>query len=257
MGFTGNTFNDTAYTVTGANDGYLFVQGNSSFGGNLVIATGNTGTTKDIVFATGGFLTGNIKARIVDSTGALSVTANVIGGNLTTAGLISSTGNITGGNILTAGILTVTGNIISVANITGGNLLTSGLVSATGNIIGGNISTAGVISATGNITGNYYIGNGSQLTGISATSIANGTSNINIATANGNATVAVNGYSNVAVFGTNSLTLGGPFATPKTINSNVLVANAVNAVLVSPVTIGALGNIFVPDDSTLTIFTPA
>ena len=55
MGFTGNNFNDANYTVTAPGDGYLFVQGNSSFGGNLVIATGNLGTTKDIVFATGGF----------------------------------------------------------------------------------------------------------------------------------------------------------------------------------------------------------
>ena len=140
-----------------------------------------------------------------------------------------------------------------------GNVTVDTFVTATGNVIGGNITTAGVVSATGNVTGNYFIGNGSLLTGIAAgggTSISNGTSNVAVVSSAGNVTVGINGYSNVAVFGTNSLTLGGPFATPKTINSNVLVANAVNAILVSPVTVGALGNIFVPNDATLTIFTP-
>lgn len=82
IGYTGNTFNDPGYTVTAPNDGYLITQGNASFGGNLVIATGNIGTTKDIVFATGGFLTGNIKARLVNSTGEFSVTGNVTAGNI-------------------------------------------------------------------------------------------------------------------------------------------------------------------------------
>ena len=34
------------------------------------------------------------------------------------------------------------------------------------------------ITATGNITGNYFIGNGSQLTGVNATNLINGTSNV-------------------------------------------------------------------------------
>ena len=111
-------------------------------------------------------------------------------------------------------------------------------MSSTGNSYQGNVFTGGIVSATGNITGNYFIGNGSQLTGLpGGTSISNGTSNVSVVSSGGNVAVAINGFSNVAVFGTNSLTLGGPFATPKTINSNVLIANAVNAVLVSPVTV--------------------
>ena len=60
----------------------------------------------------------------------------------------------------TAGYVSVTGNVIA------GNVVTAGRVSATANVTGGNITTAGAITATGNITGNYFIGNGSQLTGI-------------------------------------------------------------------------------------------
>jgi hypothetical protein len=51
----------------------------------------------------------------------------------------------------------------------------------------------GVVSATGNITGNFFIGNGSQLTGIDATSIQNGTSNVRVLTSNGNIAVNVAG----------------------------------------------------------------
>ena len=78
MGFTGNTYNDPEFTVTGPNDGYVFAQGNASYGGNLVLATGNIGTTKDIIFATGGFQTGNIRARLKNSDGSFSVTGPIV-----------------------------------------------------------------------------------------------------------------------------------------------------------------------------------
>ncbi|CAB4163797.1 hypothetical protein UFOVP1146_153 [uncultured Caudovirales phage] len=78
-------------------------------------------------------------------------------------------------------------------------------VSASGNVTGGNVLTGGLISATGNITGNYILGNGSALTGIDATSIQSGTSNVKVVSSGGNVTVGVAGTSNVIVvdaFGT-------------------------------------------------------
>jgi len=114
------------------------------------------------------------------------------------------------------------------------------------------------LSVSGNVTGNYFIGNGSQLTGINATSsqISNGTSNVAIVAANGNVQVAVAAVANSVVMGTGSLFVQGPISTPKTINTLALVPNEVNAVMISPLTISASGNIFVPTDSTLTIFVP-
>ena len=114
------------------------------------------------------------------------------------------------------------------------------------------------VSVSGNVTGNYFIGNGSQLTGINATSsqISNGTSNVAIVAANGNVQVAVAAVANSVVMGAGSLFVQGPISTPKTINTLALVPNEVNAVMISPLTISASGNIFVPTDSTLTIFTP-
>ena len=138
-------------------------------------------------------------------------------------------------------------------------LSTTGYVTATGNVTSGNFLTGGVVSATGNVTGNYILGNGSQLTGINVTSsqISNGTSNVAIVTANGNVQVAVAAVANSVVMGAGSLFVQGPISTPKVINTLALVPNVVNAVMISPLTISAAGNIFVPTDSTLTIFTPA
>ena len=114
------------------------------------------------------------------------------------------------------------------------------------------------VSVSGNVTGDYFIGNGSQLTGINVTSsqISNGTSNVAIVAANGNVQVAVAAVANSVVMGAGSLFVQGPISTPKVINTLALVPNVVNAVMISPLTISALGNIFVPTDSTLTIFTP-
>jgi hypothetical protein len=88
MGFTGSNFSDANYTVTGKNDGYVFANAvtGAGLGGNLVFATGTGGTTNDIVFATGGFLSGNIKARLYNGNGVLSVT-----NGFTTTGTVNFT----------------------------------------------------------------------------------------------------------------------------------------------------------------------
>jgi hypothetical protein len=241
----------TGNVNTGAN---LSVTGNI-IGGNLL--------TGGLISATGNITGGNIIGTIIAS--SFSTAGNITGGNLLTGGLISATStitsaaNITGGNLLTAGILTATGNVISVANIIGGNITTAGLVTATGNITGGNLLTVGQISATGNITGNYYIGNGAFLTGLNAgatSSLANGATSINIPVSSGNIAMSVAGQSNTVVINLGSLTMYGTFAGPKTLNANVAVADAVNALLLGPVTLGNGYNISVPDSSTLYVFAP-
>jgi hypothetical protein len=71
MGMTGTTFSDANYTISSPSDGYVFVQGMTGQGGNLIFATGEKGNTsvgQDIIFATGGFLTANEKFRIQHST---------------------------------------------------------------------------------------------------------------------------------------------------------------------------------------------
>jgi len=96
MGFAGSGFNDPLYTITAPGDGYVFIQGYTSntIGGNLVIATGENGTAKDIVFATGGFLATNEFGRISHSNNSLELTK--VGAALTfpDSTKLTSAGNI-------------------------------------------------------------------------------------------------------------------------------------------------------------------
>jgi hypothetical protein len=145
------------------------------------------------------------------------------------------------GNAVVNTFLTV-GSYLSVA----GNIYAANLIvdhSATGNIV-----------ATGNISGNYFLGNGSQLTGISAQSIANGTSNITISTAGGNIEFAIGNVANTMVLEPGSLTMYGSFATPKYIESNVAVAPNVNSIIYGPVSVSGNAIMTVPTSSTLYVY---
>jgi hypothetical protein len=112
--------------------------------------------------------------------------ANVDLGNLYAAGQVSADGNIIGGNIVTVG------DVSATANITGANLLTGGNISAEGGLIADtlyantSIESGNTISAAGNITGAYLLGNGRFLSGIDTTLISNGTSRVQVVTADGN-----------------------------------------------------------------------
>jgi hypothetical protein len=190
----------------------------AAFGSNVVSTTGNI---------TGGNLTttGTANVASLAVTGSVTVQGSIgvsswitvssylsANGNILTGNNVSAAGNITGnfffgnGSQLT-GVVSSYGNANVIANLAA---LGSNPVSTTGNVTGGNLLFGtGIVSGTGNISGNYFIGNGSQLTGISSSAtlpLANGTSNINIATANGNVTVTAN--SNTWTFNTDgNLTL--------------------------------------------------
>jgi hypothetical protein len=307
MGINSNVYSNVGYTVTGPNDGYLYVNG-----GNLVIGTqttakvikfftdgtNNVSNVRMTVNSTGLSVVGNVTANNMISVsatigGTVSATGNITGGNLLIpAGIISASGNINGlgingttvsatanvvaGNVRTAGQVSATGNItagnllvplgtanignITTANITAGNI-TSGIISATGNITGpnieatilsvssilsvsgnitgGNILTSGVISTSANVSGNYFLGNGSQLAGISVARIANGTSNIAVATASGNANITINGTPNVAVFSTTGAYITGLISATGNITGNYFLGNG------SQLTgLNAYGNVF-------------
>ena len=185
--------------------GNLSVSGNATLSGNILGDRVQNGTTSiDIQVASGNAnitvaSTSNVAVFATTGeyvTGLISATGTVTGGNLATGGTASATGNITGGNVLTGGLIS------AAATVTGGNLATGGTASATGNITGGNVLTGGLISAAGNITGSYFFGNGSQLSGIDATSIQSGTSNVKVVSSGGNATVGIGGTGNVVVWAT-------------------------------------------------------
>ena len=136
---------------------------------------------------------------------------------------------------------------VTISSAGAANVLT---VSNTG------VYVSGVVSATGNITGNYFIGNGSALTGIATgipSEIANGTSNVNIPTANSNIAFSVANTANTLIVSPGELTIYGVFSNPKTITSNVVITDNINSLLIGPISVAGGGNIYVPDSSTLNI----
>jgi hypothetical protein len=108
-GFTGISYNDPDFTITGPGDGYLFAEGfpDNTTGGNLVLATGYNGTTKDIIFATGGFALVNEFGRISNANNAfeLNSNANITGANVISANYIGA------GNLILSEGGTLTNNI--------------------------------------------------------------------------------------------------------------------------------------------------
>ena len=55
MGITGSAFNQATFNITGPNDGYIFYNAPTSTTGegNLVLATGGTGSYNRIILAAG------------------------------------------------------------------------------------------------------------------------------------------------------------------------------------------------------------
>jgi hypothetical protein len=226
------THTGTTVSVTGN------ITGGNVLGGANVNATTHTGATVSVTAnVTGGNL---ITAGAIVSCISFSASGNITGGNVIVGNLVFSTDTISSqdgtitidpaavgvtGLVIIQGNLQVNGNTTTInSNVVSTNDLTYNLAnnainSAAAN--GGGIevgpigspyitwlynSTAGSwetdqgISATGNITGSYFLGNGSQLTGIDATSIQNGTSNVRVVSSGGNVSVSVGGTSNVAVY---------------------------------------------------------
>jgi len=88
--------------------------------------------------------------------------------------------------------------------------------------------TGTLLSVTGNVTGSYIFGNGSQLSGIDATSIQSGTSNVKVTTTGGNIAVSVGGTSNVVVWAsTGTYTTGLLSVTGNITGGNLTTAGAI------------------------------
>ena len=263
-----NTVGSTVTLTAGDN---IAITGNNTTKTVTIGVTGITatsisnGTSNVNVVSSGGDVT--IGVGGTGNVGVFSPTGLAITGDLSVSGNATLSGNILGDRIVNGTtsfeIQTASGNAnISVGGTTNVAVFTStgqnigGALSASGNVTGGNLLTGGVISATGNVTGNFFIGNGSQLTGISSTStsIVNGTSNVTIAAADANVTVAVAGQANSAVFSQGAL-LSGLYATPKTLTGNVVVAANSFGTIISGTVI--TGNLQIPDGTTVYTWTPS
>lgn len=131
MGITSQNFVDQAFTITGKGDGYIFMVGAAGGvdQGNLVLATGDTGTQNKIIFAAGGLSSNDEQMSITPdqnvhieistpstspSTGALTVIGGVgIQGDINIAGNVTFGG---AGTTLETSTLAVADPLIFVGN---------------------------------------------------------------------------------------------------------------------------------------------
>jgi hypothetical protein len=114
MGIAGSDFDDTTYGITDPGDGYIFHNAiDDTYKGNMVFATGAEGSENKIVFAAGGFDSGDTQMEITPgvnvhieiptpstspSTGALTVVGGVgIQGDMNIQGDVNVVGTITFG----------------------------------------------------------------------------------------------------------------------------------------------------------------
>jgi len=266
---TANLGSSSNVKITGGVNGY-YLQTDGT--GNLSWAVGGGGgsgspggANTQVQFNDAGAFGGNSSFTFNKTTGALVVTGNITGGNLTTGGVISATGNITGSFILgngsqltgitattatTAGTVTTnaqpnitsTGTLSSLSvsgNANIGNIGTAGLITATGNLNAGNLITTGIVSATGNITGSFILGNGSQLTGITATTATTaGTvttaAQPNITSTGTLASLSVSGNANIGNIGTSQLLASANITAPQLISN---VATGTSPLVVTSTTV--------------------
>ena len=118
MGITSSAFNDPDFTITGVNDGYIFMEApiGTTGRGDLVLATSNNGTRNAIVFAAGGLASDDTQMVIIpDQSVHIEIdteSSTSTNGALTVAGGIGLTGNLNvGGNVGIQGNVDIQGQI--------------------------------------------------------------------------------------------------------------------------------------------------
>ena len=166
IGINSSTYNDHAYTISGQNDGYVYVNG-----GELALGTQTIG--KDVVFHTDGTLLTNEAGRIHLGRWILAgavddgVTKVQIGDNLRVVGNINA-GNVNALNITSIASSVTTANTAMKGYVDGANTIQSGQISAIQSNVAaiqsssyGNANVSAYLPTyTGNISaGNVTIGN--------------------------------------------------------------------------------------------------
>jgi hypothetical protein len=181
MGITGSAFDDATYGITGPGDGYIFHNTKPGTGrkGNLVLATGDAGEDNKIIFAAGGFATGDTQMEITPgvnvhieiptastspSTGALTVVGGVgIQGDINIAGNVTFGG---AGTSLETSTLSVADPLIFVGNGNTTDAVDLGLIAEYG--------TALASTLTNTVTNKALTSNVATLTTGTAHSLAVG-----------------------------------------------------------------------------------
>ena len=245
--FTGNVSGSTFLgNVDGATGAFTGNVSADTFLGNV---DGATGTFSGNV--SGATFLGNVDGATGTFTG--NVSADTFLGNIDGA-TGTFTGNVSGATFLgniDGATGAFTGNVSAdtfLGNVDGATGTFTGNVSA--DTFLGNIDGATGIF-TGNISANYFIGNGSLLTGISTSTnqIFNGNSNVDIATANANITMSVNGISNVVVVSQDQVAFSGNLLIVNDTSNTVLIGTS-TPTTDAALKIGTTDSIMVPVGNT-------
>lgn len=201
VGITSNGYNQAAYSITGPNDGYVFVSARAgdSLGGSLVLATDSTGTNNDIKFFTGGFTYANDAPHVVlvgsgarkgnfginnatpehrlsvggtswlDGNVDINGTANVstlinVGANVNISTSSIQIGNSTVNTQISAASIALNGSIFKVANSSSNTTITDGFVTISDSLT---VATTAFVanSTTANIGVPVYVSNNVVITG--------------------------------------------------------------------------------------------
>jgi hypothetical protein len=240
-GVAGFTFNKTSnlLTVSGNITSNSYFIGNGSQLSGIDATSIQNGTSNVKVYSSDNVAVSTNSVANVIVIGATNtvITGNVLPSANVTYDLGSPSQRWRTG-YFDAGTIDLGGSTISVG-VTGFTFTVAGsgtptTLSANGSMTGTlltaaqpNITSLGTLASlgvTGNVTASYFLGNGSQLTGIDATSIQNGTSNIR-AFSSSSVTVSIAGAPNVATFSSTGLTVAGNLTvngTTTTVNSTTL-----------------------------------
>lgn len=192
MGITSSTFTDPAFSITGKGDGYIFMVGSEAGNldqGNLVFATGDSGTQNKIIFAAGGLASDNTQMVITPdvnvhieiptpstspTTGALTVVGGVgISGDVNINGTITFGG---AGTTVSTANLSVTDPLVFTGNQNQGDALDLGLVGEYANAVAtitktvsNKALTSNVATLTTSTTHGFAVGDIVVVTGVDAT----------------------------------------------------------------------------------------
>ena len=200
MGIAGSQFNDATYGITAPGDGYIFANTKPGNGrnGNLVIATGDAGDQNKLVFAAGGFASGDTQMSITPAstgvnanvhietptesvsptTGALTVVGGVgISGDINVLGDMSIVGNFSfGGGQTSAENLAVTNPLVFVGDQNNADTQDLGLVGEYSSPVTISTATVNNKALTSNVATlttaaahNFLVGDRITVAGVDAT----------------------------------------------------------------------------------------
>ena len=226
---TSNSVTSPSIIGNAANLGNLSVTGNATINAanistNLNV-TNTINATQVNANLTGIMSNGTSNAQFTAINGSFAVS---VGGNpnvlTVTNSSISAAGNITAAGAIAASNLIISGN----ANIASGNINATGninansSIAANGNVNGNNLNSTNNISAAGNVTANNFFG---RIQG----ALANGNSNVSIATANGNIVLTSGGNSTLTVTPANITVSGNTVIAGNTTTINLTASGNINA----------------------------